>query len=141
MKAIPITTAKKNTVDLPIGDKIYPVALSLATLNTIQKEFGSLNDAIEESENIDVLVRLIYLLIDDAIFIHNEEAESEEAKWKTVSEEYLARKISINDMKILNPLLVECYLGSLPDSEPVKGEDIPDEAFEALSDIPVTEKN
>ena len=141
MKAIPITTAKKNTVDLPIGDKIYPVALSLATLNTIQKEFGSLNDAIEESENIDVLVRLIYLLIDDAIFIHNEEAESEEAKWKPVSEEYLARKISINDMKILNPLLVECYLGSLPDSEPVKGEDIPDEALEALSDIPVTEKN
>lgn len=141
MKAIPITTAKKTTVDLPIGDKVYPVALSLATLDIIQKEFGSLNGAIEKSDEIDVLVRLIYLLIDDAIFIHNEEAESEEAKWKPVSEAYLAHKISVHDMKILNPILLECFLGSLPEAEETIGEDLTDEALKALSDIPVTEKN
>lgn len=141
MKAIPITTAKKTTVDLPIGDKIYPVHLSLATLDVIQKEFGSLQGAIEKSDKISVLVRLIYLLIDDAIFIHNEEVECEEDKWKTVSEAYLLRKISVHDMEILNPILLKCFLGSLPEAEETIGEDVTDEALEALADIPVTEKN
>lgn len=141
MKAIPVTTAKKTTVDLPIGEKIYPVHLSLDVLNSIQKEFGSLNTAIEKSDKIDVLVRLIYLLVDDAIFIHNEEAEKEEDKWKEISERYIAHKISVQDMNILNPLLLECFLGSLPEAEESIGEDVTDEALAALADIPVTEKN
>lgn len=141
MKAIPITTAKKTTVDLPIGDKVYPVHLSLDVLNSIQNEFGSLNAAIKESDKINVLVRLIYLLVDDAIFIHNEEVENDEDKWKEVSERYIAHKISVQDMNVLNPLLLECFLGSLPEAEETIGEDVTDEALAALSDIPVTGKN
>lgn len=141
MKAIPITTSRKKTVDMPIGNKTYPVALSLATLDTIQKEFGSLENAIKESNKIDTLVRLIYLLVDDAIFVHNEEADKEEDKWKPVTEQYLRRKISIHDMNEINPRLLECFIGSLPESAPVKGEDVTDEALEVLKDIPVTEKN
>lgn len=141
MKAIPITTAKKNTVDLPIGNRVYPVALSLHILDVIQEEFGSLENAIDKSDSVTVMARLVYLLIDDAVFCHNEETDEESEKWKPLSEEYIARKISVQDLIDLNPLLIKCFLGSLPDSEPIKGEEIPDEALEALSDIPVTEKN
>jgi hypothetical protein len=141
MKAIPITTAKKNTVDLPIGNRVYPVALSLHILDMIQSEFGSLQEAIDKSNDVTVMARLIYLLIDDAVFCHNEEIDEEAEKWKPLSEEYIARKISVQDLVDLNPLLVKCFLGSLPDSEPINGEEIPDEALEVLSDIPVTEKN
>ena len=141
MKAIPITTAKKNTVDLPIGNRVYPVALSLHILDMIQNEFGSLQKAIDKSNDVTVMARLLYLLIDDAVFVHNEETDEEAEKWKPLSEEYIARKISVQDLVDLNPLLVKCFLGSLPDSEPINGEEIPDEALEVLSDIPVTEKN
>ncbi len=141
MKAIPITTAKKNTVDLPIGNRVYPVALSLHILDTIQNEFGSLDVALEDSKDPKVMSRLIYLLVDDAIFVHNEETADEKEKWQPLSEEYIRRKISILDVKEMNPLLLECFLGSLPESEPIKGEEIPDEALAVLSDIPVTEKN
>lgn len=141
MKAIHITTAKKNTVDLPIGNRVYPVALSLHILDMIQNEFGSLQEAIDKSNNVTVMARLLYLLIDDAVFVHNEETDEETDKWKPLSEEYISRKISVQDLVDLNPLLVKCFIGSLPDSEPINGEEIPDEALEVLSDIPVTEKN
>lgn len=139
MNAIPVSTAKKETVTLTLGKRSYEVALTLNLIEEIQKSTeGGLDGVFKNIGEIGYLKWLIAKLVNEAVDAHNDESDE---KWEYVTEGYVGRKITYNGIQDITRVVFACFGASLPDGEKVTGEDISDEMKQELEDIPENEKN
>ncbi len=138
MNAIPISTAKKETVPLTLGNRTYELSLTLNCMEAIQKDFGSLGDVYDALGKLDQVKHLIVILVNEAIDNHNDDSDE---KWSYVDERYVGRKVSADDINSLAVVISKCFGVSLPEPEKTVGDDIPDEMLEELTEIPESEKN
>jgi hypothetical protein len=84
----------------------------LAIYEVIQKLFSE--EEKDKKESYKVLKCITTVLINEDVAIHNDESEE---KWEEVTEKYIGRKLTIENMGYVAILILKAYQNSLTTSE------------------------
>lgn len=135
MNAIPVATAKKETVEFQLGKRTYKLALTLNAINELQKMYGSLDAVFEKSQQINSLLEIFKILVNEAVDNHNDDFPND--KWEYVDERFIGRKIDITNIRNLKGILFEVFGVSLPEKKTEEDETVvSNEMKELLDEIP-----
>lgn len=126
-----ICETKQKYVPFKLGDREYPLSLTLNCIEAFQDRYSSLDGVFEKSADIKELKWILETLINEAVEIHNDDSEE---KWDKVSAGYIGRRISSDDISPCMDVLLKVFGASLPVAETdSKAED---ELAEVIGDIP-----
>lgn len=136
MKAIPVTTAKKEYVELNLGNRTYKIALTLNAISELQKIYGDLNAVLVKSQSIESLLEIFKILVNEAVDNHND--DSPDDKWDYVEERYIGRKLNVFNIKNLRGMLLAVFGASLPEKKTEATDEtvVSAEMQELLDEIP-----
>lgn len=139
MKAIPVTTAKKDYIDLELGKRTYKLALTLNAIVELQNLYGDLTAVLEKSRDLKQILTIFKILINEAVDNHNDDCPDE--KWGYVDEKYIGRKLNISNIKKLSGLLPAVFGVSLPEKKAEETDEtvVSAEMQELLDEIPEDE--
>lgn len=136
MKAIPVTTAKKEYVELKLGNRTYKLALTLNAISELQKIYGDLNAVLVKSQSINSLLEIFKILVNEAVDNHNDDCPDD--KWDYVDERYIGRKLNVFNISNLKGILFAVFGVSLPEKKTEETDEtvVSAEMQELLDEIP-----
>lgn len=136
MKAIPVTNAKKEYVELKLGNRTYELSLTLNAIIELQNEYGDLTSVMEKSRDLNQLLIIFRILVNDAVDNHNDDFP--EDKWSHVDERYIGRKINLTNMASLKGIIPAVFGVSLPETKNEESDEtvVSDEMKELLDELP-----
>ena len=115
MKAIPVTNAKKEYVELKLGNRTYELSLTLNAIIELQNIFGDLTSVTEKSRDLNQLLIIFRILVNDAVDNHNDDFP--EDKWSHVDERYIGRKLNLTNLASLKGIIPAVFGVSLPETK------------------------
>lgn len=136
MKAIPVTNAKKEFVELTLGKRTYKLSLTLNAIIELQKEYGDLSSVMEKSKDLNQLLIIFRILVNEAVANHNDDFP--EDKWEHVDERYIGRKLNLTNIASLKGIIPAVFGVSLPETKTEEADEtvVSDEMQELLDEIP-----
>ncbi|MBR3869001.1 MAG: hypothetical protein IKM66_06770 [Clostridia bacterium] len=136
MKAIPVTNAKKEYVELKLGNRTYELSLTLNAIIELQNIFGDLTSVTEKSRDLNQLLIIFRILVNDAVDNHNDDFP--EDKWSHVDERYIGRKLNLTNLASLKGIIPAVFGVSLPETKNEESDEtvVSDEMKELLDEIP-----
>lgn len=136
MKAIPVTNAKKEFVELTLGKRTYKLSLTLNAIIELQKEYGDLSSVMEKSKDLNQLLIIFRILVNEAVANHNDDFP--EDVWEHVDERYIGRKLNLTNIASLKGIIPAVFGVSLPETKTEEADEtvVSDEMQELLDEIP-----
>ncbi|MBQ2775167.1 MAG: hypothetical protein IJF40_04690 [Clostridia bacterium] len=126
-----ICETKQKYVPFALGGREYPLSLALNCIEAFQERYGEVDKVLEKSAQIKELKWIIATLVNEAVEVHNEETED---KWERVTESYVGRHISADDISECMSALMRVFGVSLPVKEIDPAAEA--ELAEAVGDVP-----
>lgn len=139
MKAIPVSNAKKESVDLKLGDRTYALSLTLNAIIELQKEYEDISLVMEKAQDLNQLLIIFRILVNEAVDNHNDDFPDDQ--WKHVDEKYIGRKIDLSNISALKGIIPAVFGVSLPASKEEETDEtvVSDDMRELLDEIPENE--
>ena len=136
MKAIPVSNAKKEFVELTLGKRTYKLSLTLNAIMELQKEYGDLSSVMDKSKDLNQLLIIFRILVNEAVDNHNDDHPGD--KWEHVDEKYIGRKINLANISELKGIIPAVFGVSLPETKAEESDEtvVSDEMQELLDELP-----
>ena len=106
----------EKTVEFEFCGRKYPLKATMNVEADIQEQLGDISSALTEGNVFRNLIKLLVILLNEAVDIHNDNHPDDQ--WEPVTERFVGRHITHDDAEKISNTIIEVFTGSRPETDP-----------------------